>query len=310
MRVTVCVPTYRRPKDLARCLAALGAQAHTPDETLITVRPDDEPSAAVARSFPGVTVVRVERGGVVAAMNAALDVATGDVFALTDDDAEPEPEWLKRIVAVFAADARRLVAWEAATCRSAANSRAARRRAPSIGLPSDGQPSHGGRAGANPVDVLKEVRRAPTCIAPLRDIRFDERLRGRGAQVHWELSLCLALERAGWHHCARPCHPGEASPCRPGATTTQQPSRQVRRRTARGCPVYNRETLALEEHPRRRRDWWRFACGVRWWEPAPSHPALRSMYRALLMAEGRAGWERFVATQRARREGRRLADQA
>lgn len=32
----------------------------------------------------------------------------------------------------------------------------------------------------------------------LRAVGFDERLRGAGAQVYWELGVCLPLRRAGW----------------------------------------------------------------------------------------------------------------
>jgi hypothetical protein len=33
---------------------------------------------------------------------------------------------------------------------------------------------------------------------PLKEIGFDTRLRGRGAQVHWELSLGFSMKRRGW----------------------------------------------------------------------------------------------------------------
>jgi GT2 family glycosyltransferase len=32
----------------------------------------------------------------------------------------------------------------------------------------------------------------------LDEVGFDGRLRGSGAQPHWELGLCLAIKRAGW----------------------------------------------------------------------------------------------------------------
>ncbi len=234
-------------------------------------------------------------------MNAALDVATGDVFALTDDDAEPEPDWLKRIVAVFAADAG-VGGVGGRDVQVGANS-----REPDVGrLQWFGRVlgnHHMGEGPARSVDVLKGASCAFR-MAPLRDIRFDERLRGRGAQVHWELSLCLALERAGWHlvydpairvkHHVSPRHDDD----------------QLHRGKFAAAPhadaVYN-ETLALEEHLRGSRlvafRLWSALVGTR------ESPGLAQVPR-VLMAEGTAGWERFVATQRARREGRHLADQA
>ena len=46
MKITVLVPTYRRPQDLARCLAALQKQERVPDEVVVVARPDDEATHA------------------------------------------------------------------------------------------------------------------------------------------------------------------------------------------------------------------------------------------------------------------------
>lgn len=41
MNISVLIPTYRRPKDLARCLEALKKQKRVPDEVLVIVRNTD-----------------------------------------------------------------------------------------------------------------------------------------------------------------------------------------------------------------------------------------------------------------------------
>src|SRR5258708_33986094 len=108
MRATVVVPTYRRSADLSRCLDAIRLPARAPAAVIVTVRADDAGSAAVVSalspSWPALKHVTVARPGVVAAMNAALDAAGGDVLAFTDDDAEPEAEWLERLLAGFEMD--------------------------------------------------------------------------------------------------------------------------------------------------------------------------------------------------------------
>ena len=56
---------------------------------------------------------------------------------------------------------------------------------------------HLGSGPARDVDVLKGANcayRAPL----LRALGFDQRLAGSGAQLFWELALCLPLRRAGW----------------------------------------------------------------------------------------------------------------
>ncbi len=56
---------------------------------------------------------------------------------------------------------------------------------------------HLGFGDPREVDMVKGVNGSYR-VAAIRDIGFDERLRGTGAQVHWEISLGIALRRRGW----------------------------------------------------------------------------------------------------------------
>lgn len=199
VRLTVMIPTFRRRKDLARCLDALKSQIRLADEIVITVRDiDDETRGFLAEYEPGILSIRmidVFVGGVVAAMNEGLRFATGDVIAITDDDTAPYPDWLKRIEAYFLAD-------------------------PKLGGVGgrDFQPHHPGQepqvgivqwwgrvignhhlgiGPARDVDVLKGANCAYR-TAVLKEVGFDRRLLGEGAQVNWELGLGLAIRRRGW----------------------------------------------------------------------------------------------------------------
>jgi GT2 family glycosyltransferase len=72
MKITVLVPTFRRPDDLTRCLAALERQHRAPDEVVVVVRPDDHASHAcldahVALKRLPLVVAPVELPGQVAA---------------------------------------------------------------------------------------------------------------------------------------------------------------------------------------------------------------------------------------------------
>src|SRR4051794_31716803 len=101
MKITVIIPTYRRPEDLRRCLGALARQQRPADEVRVVVRESDAATPPMLREFDGsglpICVTTVREGGVVAAMNAGLGDAAGDVIALTDDDTAPWPDWLARI---------------------------------------------------------------------------------------------------------------------------------------------------------------------------------------------------------------------
>jgi glycosyltransferase involved in cell wall biosynthesis len=104
MRMSVLVPTYRRPDDLRRCLSALLAQTRRPEQVVIVVRDVDTDSHSVADAFKrggadgiDVDIVTVSPPGILSAMNLGLPRMTGDVLCFTDDDAEPLPDWLERI---------------------------------------------------------------------------------------------------------------------------------------------------------------------------------------------------------------------
>jgi glycosyltransferase involved in cell wall biosynthesis len=200
MPVSVVVPTYRRPESLARCLDAIGQQDSAAHETLVVVRVGDEASAQVVRDRgEPVRLVSVERPGVVAAMNAGIDASSGDVVALTDDDAAPHSDWLKRIVRVY--DDEPDVGALGGRDWIYKQGRLREGSAPKVGTISwfgriTGN-HHLGVGTARDVDVLKGVNLSVRGDL-LRRVRIDERLRGVGTEHHWELGLCLTVRRLGF----------------------------------------------------------------------------------------------------------------
>src|ERR1700685_172171 len=90
VKLTVAIPSYRRPEDLRRALEALSKQSRRADEVIVVAREGDTSTRNVAHEFVSVLPLKVElveRPGMVEAVNRAFDTATGDVIALTDDDA-------------------------------------------------------------------------------------------------------------------------------------------------------------------------------------------------------------------------------
>ena len=107
--VAVLVPTWRRPRDLARCLEALRKQRRRPDRVLVVRRPEDEETRDVLADANGhlpLEEVLVHETGQVAALNAGLERVTEDVVAITDDDAAPRPDWVERVAEYFDRDPR------------------------------------------------------------------------------------------------------------------------------------------------------------------------------------------------------------
>src|SRR6266851_1586652 len=109
MELSVVIPTYQRSAELRRCLDGLAAQTRMPAEVLVMAHDDDARTWEVLSDAPKDLPVRGiprDSAGVVAALNAALHTAVGELVAITDDDAVARPHWLERLERRFRADAR------------------------------------------------------------------------------------------------------------------------------------------------------------------------------------------------------------
>ncbi len=97
VRVSVVVPTYRRPELLDRCLSALLVQDLDARQVEVIVA-DDAASDATrlqAERWGARYVPVVHAHGPAAARNAGWREAQGEVIAFTDDDTIPDPGWLR-----------------------------------------------------------------------------------------------------------------------------------------------------------------------------------------------------------------------
>lgn len=200
--ITVIIPTFRRTSDLDRCLTAIDGQALTPFEVLITYRAEDEETcsylARTDRPCPGARLLLCEQPGVVYALTVAFDAVRSEYFAITDDDSIPHSDWLERIVAHFEADpAAAGVGGKDHVC---ADGRWLEGAELVVGVVLwHGRVvghHHLGVGPARYVDTLKGVNLAFRTAA-FGGLRPDTRLRGKGAQVGWEMHLCFSLRAQG-----------------------------------------------------------------------------------------------------------------
>jgi cellulose synthase/poly-beta-1,6-N-acetylglucosamine synthase-like glycosyltransferase len=184
-----------------RCLAAVAGQTRSADELIVVVRDDDGDTwqALEKLEAPAFRTVSVAQPGLVYAMNAGLATVQTDIVAITDDDAAPHADWLERIVATFETSPQigavggRDFLYVNGVLQDGSASVVG--RVPKLGKHVGNH--HLGFGPARDVDALKGVNGAYR-VEALRPIGFDRRLRGTGAQVYWELSLGIALRRAGW----------------------------------------------------------------------------------------------------------------
>jgi GT2 family glycosyltransferase len=101
-RVTVCVCTHNGAATLRDCLEGI-AQLDYPDYEVIVVNDGStDETEAIAGQFD-VRVIRDAARGLSNARNLGLAAATGEIVAYLDDDARPDPYWLRYLAAAFAA---------------------------------------------------------------------------------------------------------------------------------------------------------------------------------------------------------------
>ncbi len=101
--VSVIVCTRNGRARIGRCLQALAGLLDQRHEVLVVDDGSSDGTADfVATAFPQVRLLRLQPGGLSAARNAGAAAARGDIFAFTDDDCEPDIEWLERLRRVFA----------------------------------------------------------------------------------------------------------------------------------------------------------------------------------------------------------------
>lgn len=96
---TVAVCTRDRPEDLRRCLDALMQLADDGQEYLVIDNcPSTDATKELIKNYPQVRYVREDVPGSSAARNRALREAKHEFVAFTDDDAAPDPNWLRSLL--------------------------------------------------------------------------------------------------------------------------------------------------------------------------------------------------------------------
>jgi len=201
--ISVIIPTYRRPEDLANCLEALKNQTRLADEILVIVRDSDLETQAFLADYPQdslpLSQIEVVASGQVAALNRGLESVKGDIISITDDDGVPHPPWLERIEAHFLADPRvggvggRDWMYVGGKLHDGAQPIVGRVQwfGRTIGN------HHLGVGAPQQVEILKGANMSYRRGA-VGNLRFDTRLQGSGAEVHNDRGFSLNISKAGW----------------------------------------------------------------------------------------------------------------
>ena len=99
---SVVVCTRDRPEDLQRCLEAFMRMPDDGQEYLVIDNcPASDVTQELVKNYPKVRYVREDVPGSSAARNRALREAKHEFVAFTDDDAAPDPNWLRSLLQNF-----------------------------------------------------------------------------------------------------------------------------------------------------------------------------------------------------------------
>ncbi|ULA64037.1 MAG: Putative glycosyltransferase [Nitrospira sp.] len=106
--ISIVIPTYNRPDQLAACLRACSRLDYPRDRCEVIVVDDGggAPLDEAVKPFHGLltlTLLRQENAGPAAARNKGAVEAAGEVLIFTDDDCMPASDWLKVVAAQFVA---------------------------------------------------------------------------------------------------------------------------------------------------------------------------------------------------------------
>ena len=203
MNLTIVIPTYQRPQDLKNCLEAIKIQTCPAEQILVVVRDSDLETWKFFQTYDRnplpLKILKVSIPGVVAAMNLGLAAAEGDIISFTDDDAVPHADWSARIKSHFMANAQ--VGGVGGRDRVYFGKQMVDGQKKTVGrIQWFGRVignHHLGVGDSREVDILKGVNMSFRQAA-IAGAVFDDRMRGSGAQVDFELAFCLRLKRAGW----------------------------------------------------------------------------------------------------------------
>lgn len=102
LTLSVLICTYRRPELLDKALHALLIKTDEKPDQVVIVNGGDEQADQVVERYQDVPGVRVElirtvNKNLAASRNVGLPYCTGDIIAMTDDDAQVFPDWVAQM---------------------------------------------------------------------------------------------------------------------------------------------------------------------------------------------------------------------
>ena len=183
--ITVVVCSFNGERTIRDCLEGLRKLDYPDFDVIVIDDGSTDATATIAHEY-GFRVISTENRGLSSARNTGLRAARGEIIAYTDDDASPDPHWLRYLAATFVTTAYAGVG------------------GPNLPPPGDGWVADCvANAPGGPIHVLlsdREAEHIPGCNMAFRRTcleaigGFDPRFRAAGDDV----DVCWRLQERGW----------------------------------------------------------------------------------------------------------------
>jgi glycosyltransferase involved in cell wall biosynthesis len=102
MKISIVIPVYNEAESLGACLRAISALQLKPYEVIVVDNNSTDNTAAIARSFDFVRLIREPRQGVIHARTTGFNAARGDIIARIDADSLLPSDWLTKVKRIMA----------------------------------------------------------------------------------------------------------------------------------------------------------------------------------------------------------------
>jgi O-antigen biosynthesis protein len=99
-RISVVVCSHNGARTIGDCLDGIARLDYPDYETIVVDDGSTDDTANIVQPF-GLRLIRTEHRGLSSARNAGLEAASGEIVAYLDDDARPDPHWLRYLAATF-----------------------------------------------------------------------------------------------------------------------------------------------------------------------------------------------------------------
>jgi len=98
--ITVVIPTFKRPESLGRCLGSISQQELPVDEILVMVQDRDHETVNLVENL-GIKFEKIDKPGVIFAIQSSLALITTDLVAFIDDDVTLPSNWVAKAKDAF-----------------------------------------------------------------------------------------------------------------------------------------------------------------------------------------------------------------